>query len=192
MIPYVITAPAEEPLTLAEIKAHLRIDIDTEDDLVSAYLTAARAYYESAIWRALVTQTLGVQMMQWPGQDHIVLRRPPLQSVTSIAYTDSQGNSNTFAASSYNVFANGDVGAIWLKDGQSWPSTTLQPGPSILITYVAGYGDAEDVPDLDKQAIRLLTGHFYENRENVVAIQGITIAELPMAVQSIIHMRRAW
>ena len=44
----------------------------------------------------------------------------------------------------------------------------------------------------DRQAIRLLVGHFYENRENVVAIQGITVAELPMAVRSIVHLRRAW
>lgn len=192
MIPYVITQPAEEPVTVAEVKTHLRIDVDTEDALLGAYLTAARVYYEQATWRALVTQTLGVRLSYWPGVDYIPLTRPPLQSVTSIVYTDSDGNDSTFPPSNYNVYANGDTGLIWLKDGLSWPSTTLQPGPSILITYVAGHGDAEDVPELDKQAIRLLTGHFHENRENVVAVQGITIAELPMAVRSIIHLRRAW
>lgn len=192
MIPYVITPPAEEPLTVAELKTHLRIDVDTEDTLLAAYLAAARAYYEQATWRALVTQTLGVRLSQWPGVDYIQLPRPPLASVTSVAYVDSDGNSNTFASSNYNVYMNGEKGLIWLRDGSSWPSATLQPGPSILITYVAGDGDAEDVAELDKQAIRLLTGHFYENRENVVAVQGITVAELPMAVRAIIHLRRAW
>lgn len=191
MIPYVITAPAEEPLSAADVKAHLRIDSTDEDTLLDAYISAARLYYENAIWRALVTQTLGVRLTQWPGCDHLALKRPPLQAVTSITYTDSDGNANTFSSSSYNVYANGDVGVIWLKDGQSWPTVTLQPGPSILVTYVAGQ-DADDVDEIDKQAIRLLTGHFYENRENVVAVQGITVAELPMAVRSIIHMRRAW
>ncbi|MEZ4684193.1 MAG: head-tail connector protein [Caldilineaceae bacterium] len=192
MIPYVITEPAEEPISVSDAKAHLRIDVADEDTLLAAYITAARTYYENVVWRALVTQTLGFRMSQWPNCEYIALKRPPLQSVTSVTYTDSDGGSNTFAASNYNVYANGDVGLIWLKDGQSWPSTTLQPGPSILITYVAGFGDADTVSELDKQAIRLLTGHFYENRENVVAIQGITVAELPMAVRSIIHLRRAW
>lgn len=192
MIPYVITEPAEEPISVSDAKAHLRIDVDDEDTLLAAYITAARSYYESAVWRALVTQTLGLRFTQWPGCEYIALKRPPLQSVTSITYTDSDGGSNTFATSNYNVYANGDVGLIWLKNGLTWPSTTLQEGPSILVTYVAGFGDADAVPEIDKQAIRLLTGHFYENRENVVAVQGISVAELPMAVQSIIHLRRAW
>lgn len=190
--PYVISEPAEEPLTLPEAKAHLRVDGSDEDTLIGAYLTAARTYYEQAIWRPLVTQTLGYQLHQWPYCDHLALPRPPLQSVTTVAYVDSTGGANTFAASNYNVYANGDVGVIYLKDGSNWPSATLQPGPSITVTYVAGYGDAEDVFELDKQAIRLILGHFYENREDVIAIQGISVAQLPMAVRSIIHLRKAW
>jgi len=192
MIPYLITEPAEEPLTVDEAKEHLRVDISDEDTLIGAYLTAARIHYEQAIWRPLITQTLGYRLHQWPYTDYLLLPRPPLQSVTSIAYVDSVGGANTFAASNYNVYVNGDVGTIYLKDGSNWPSTTLQPGPSILITYVAGYGDAEDVKEIDKQAIRLLLGHFYENREDVIAIQGISVTQLPVAVQSIIHLRKAW
>ncbi|MCA9903833.1 MAG: head-tail connector protein [Anaerolineae bacterium] len=192
MTPYVITAPVGEPVSISDAKTHLRIDLSDDDALLGAYITAARQKYEELTWRALMTQTLGQRLALWPSCDHIALRRPPLQSVTSVTYTDSDGNAGTLASSDYNVYANGDAGLIWLKHGKSWPSVTLQPGPSILITYVAGYGGAEDVPEIDRQAIRLLVGHFYENRENVVAIQGITVAELPMAVRSIVHLRRAW
>lgn len=192
MIPYIVTQPAVEPLTTAEAKAHLRVDISDEDTLIDAYVAAARSFYEAAIWRSLVTQTLAVRLTQWPYCEYIQLPRPPIQSIISVVYTDSDGASNTMSASDYTVYANGDVGALWLGFGKGWPSATLQPGPSIVITYVAGYGLAAAVPEIDKQAIRLLVGHFYENREQVVAIPGISLAQLPMAVQSIIHMRRAW
>lgn len=192
MIPYVVAQPAVEPLTTEEAKAHLRVDIDDEDDLIDAYVTAARSYYEAAIWRSLVTQTLAVRMVDWPYCEYIQLPRPPLQSITSVVYTDSAGAAHTMSAGDYTVFNNGDHGLLWLGFGKGWPSVTLQPGPSIVITYVAGYGLAAAVPELDKQAIRLLLGHFYENREQVMAIPGISLAQLPMAVQSIIHMRRAW
>lgn len=186
----IVTQPAVEPLTTAEAKSHLRVDSSTEDTLIAAYVTAARAYYEQAVWRALVTQTLALRLEQWPGES-MVLPKPPLQSVTSVTYIDSDGNSNTMSSGDYTVYAQ-DPGRIWLGYGKSWPSATLRPGPSITITFVAGYGLAAAVPELDKQAIRLLLGHFYENREEVVAVPGISLAQLPMAVQSIIYMRRSW
>lgn len=186
----IVTQPSVEPLTTAEAKAHLRVDSSTEDTLIDAYVTAARAYYEQAVWRALVTQTWALRLEQWP-EEGIVLPKPPLQSVTSVVYTDSDGTSHTMPSSDYLVYAQ-DPGRLWLGYSASWPTATLRPGPSITITFVAGYGLAAAVPVLDKQAIRLLLGHFYENREEVVAVPGISLAQLPMAVQSIIYMRRSW
>lgn len=186
----IVTQPAVEPLTTAEAKAHLRVDSTDEDTLIAAYVTAARSYYEQATWRALVTQTWALRLEQWPGERY-VLPKPPLQSVTSVTYVDSDGNSNTMSSSDYTVYAH-DPGFIWLGFGKSWPSATLRPGPSITLTFVAGYGLAASVPEIDKQAIRLLLGHFYENREEVIAVPGISLAQLPMAVQSIIYMRRSW
>lgn len=187
----IITQPAVEPLTTADAKAHLRVDSSTEDTLIASYVAAARIYYEQAIWRALVTQTWAMRLEQWPDGECMVLPKPPLQSVTSIVYTDSDGNTHTMPTSDYVVYAQ-DPGRLWLAYGASWPTATLRPGPSIVITFVAGHGVAADVPEIDKQAIRLLLGHFYENRESVIAVPGISLAQLPMAVQSIVHMRRSW
>lgn len=187
----IVTQPAVEPLTTTDAKAHLRVDSSSEDTLIASYVTAARSYYEQAIWRALVTQTWAMRLEQWPDGECMVLPKPPLQSVTSIVYTDSDGTAHTMPTSDYIVYAQ-DPGRIWLAFNASWPSATLRPGPSIVITFVAGYGVAADVPEIDKQAIRLLLGHFYENRESVIAVPGISLAQLPMAVQSIVHMRRSW
>lgn len=186
-----VTGPAVEPLTTAEAKTHLRVDASSEDTLIDAYVAAARAFYEDAAWRALITQTWALRLEQWPEGDSLVLPKPPLQSVTSVVYTDSDGASHTMSSSDYVVYPQ-DPGRIWLAYGASWPTATLRPGPSIVITFVAGYGDADDVPEIDKQAIRLLVGHFYENREEVMAVPGISLAQLPLAARSIIHMRRSW
>lgn len=187
----IVTHPAVEPLTTAEAKTHLRVDGSTEDTLIAAYVTAARAFYEEATWRALVTQTWALRLEAWPLGDCLPLPRPPLQSVTSIVYTDSDGTTTTMSSGDYTVYAQ-DPGRVWLGYGKSWPSATLRPGPSIVVTFVAGYGVAASVMEIDKQAIRLLLGHFYENREEVVAIPGISLAQLPLAAQSIIRLRRSW
>lgn len=192
MILQVTTAPAEEPVSVAEAKAHLRIDVDNEDTLLEGYLLVAREQCELMARRALVTQTLQLRLECWPYDDRIELPRPPLQSVTSVAYTDSDGNAGTMPSGDYIVDAASEPGRIILGYGKSWPSATLQPGPSIVITYVAGYGDAEDVPQRYKHAIELMAGHFFENREEVVVLQGVTVAQLPLGVKALLSIDRGW
>lgn len=186
----VTVQPAEEPITLNELKAHLRIDGTDEDQLLGIYLTAARQQCEHESRRAFVTQTLKLQLEAWPHGDRIALPRPPLQSVTSIVYTDVTGNSNTMSASDYIVDIDGEPGHIYLAYGKTWPSTTLRPGPSIAITYIAGYGEPEAVPATYKQAIQLLSGHYYENREAIVLGQGFTSTIVPMAVTTLLMTDR--
>lgn len=182
--------PVEEPITLNELKAHLRIDGTDEDQLLGIYLTAARQQCEHEARRAFVTQTLKLQLEAWPHDDRIALPRPPLQSVTSIVYTDVNGNTSAVSTSDYIVDTNGEPGHIYLAHGKTWPSTTLRPGPSIAITYIAGYGEPETVPATYKQAVQLLAGHYYENREAIVIGQGFTSIIVPMAVTSLLMTDR--
>jgi uncharacterized phiE125 gp8 family phage protein len=189
----VTVQPTEEPVSVNELKAHLRIDGDDENDLLAGYLTGARMQCELEARRAFVTQTLQLKLEAWPCWPFIILPRPPLQSVTSIVYVDNAGASTTMSASDYIVDATGEPGRVWLGYGLSWPSATLRPGPSITITYVAGYGDAVDVPQIYKQAIMLVAGHYYENREAIVIGQGFTATQVPMAAQALLMVDRgAW
>lgn len=202
----VVTGPTLEPVSLAEAKAHLRVEVPDEDALIDGYILAAREYIERETQRALITQTLDYktsfsrwysQCGNWPiyytGECYrtgIMLPRPPLQSVTSLAYVDSAGATQTLAANQYQVILdNGDSheGLIVPAFGVTWP--TLQAVPDALtIRFVAGYGGMEDVPHSIRQAMLLLIGQFYEQRENVIA--GASIAEVPFAVASLIsHFR---
>lgn len=66
------------------------------------------------------------------------------------------------------VDAASEPGRVWLNYGKTWPTVSLRPGPAITVRYVAGYGAAVDVPMQYKQAMLLMIGHFYENREEIV------------------------
>ena len=54
------------------------------------------------------------------------------------------------------------------------------------MTYTAGFGAASsDVPPNVIHAVKLLVGHFYENREATAAIAGAFVA-LPFAVDALL------
>lgn len=105
-----------------------------------------------------------------------------------ITYYDTANTVATFAAASYFVDTKSEPGRVVLAYGQSWPGTTLRPANGICVTFIAGYGAASAVPENIKQAMLLLIGHFYENREAIVI--GQTAMPLPMAVESLLWKDR--
>lgn len=171
----VITPPAEEPITLAEAKLHLRVDHADEDALIEALIAVAREKAEHLTGRALVTQTLEWISDVFP--DCIRLWKTPLQSVTSIKYLDAAGNHQTLSESAYWVDSDGAPARIVAVDGQSWPETSTQPN-AVRVRYVAGYGAAADVPESIKQWMKLTIGVLYDRR---AAVEDRAIHEIPAA-----------
>jgi uncharacterized phiE125 gp8 family phage protein len=184
-----VTAPTSEPVTVAEAKAHLRVDLSDDDVLIESLITAARVHIEDATSRALITQTWRINLDDWPPCGYLCLPRPPLQSVTSVVYTDSAGTAATLSASKYAADTDSEPGRIVLNCGQTWPVTTLATSNPIVITYIAGYGAAAAVPQQLKQAILLLLGHWYENREGSIVGSG-GVSPIPFAIDSLIWMNR--
>jgi uncharacterized phiE125 gp8 family phage protein len=77
-----VTPPAVEPVTLAEAKAHLRLDTAVDDAYVSALITASRERVELFLRRALITQVFEFAVDDFPAYDRAIdLPRPPLRSV---------------------------------------------------------------------------------------------------------------
>jgi uncharacterized phiE125 gp8 family phage protein len=160
-----ITAPVTEPVTLTEAKAQCRVDIATDDALITSYISAARLYCERIDWRSFMTQTLEVWFDTWPGADEIAIPRPPLQSVTHVKYYDEDNVEATLASSAYYVDTISTPGRIVLNADESWPAMTLRPANGLVVKFVAGWASAGEVPQTIKQAILLVIGHWYENRE---------------------------
>ncbi len=188
--PVLVTPPAAEPVTVEELKLHVRKDTNEEDTLLQTYLYAAREWFEVALDRALVTQTwrLTLPDLAWSWYE---LPHPPLQSVTSVTYRDTGGTTQTVAAATYNVVTSATPGRIELDHGSNWPATDEHP-EAVAITYVAGYGAPSAVPRLVRQGILMLAGYWYEQREAVVQGLALQINEVPLGVQHIVSAAGAY
>lgn len=186
----IATAPAAEPISTADAKLHLRVDITDDNDLIDALVKVAREHVEIITRRALITQTWDYYLDDFPGEDYIEIPLPPLQSVTYIKYTDSDGTVNTFSSASYTVDTKNTPGRVVLNDGYSWPGDSLAVASAVNVRFIAGYGGTgASVPTPIIQAMKLLVGHYYENREAV--FMGRTKPELlPMAVNDLLWSYR--
>lgn len=185
------SAPATEPITLAQAKAQCRVDISDDDDLFNdLIIPSARQYIEEATRRAFITQTWRLSLECWPDRNYIQLPKPPLVSVTSVTYTDNAGSATVLSSALYGVDTDSEPGRVVLNYGEVWPSATLRTMNPIQIIYVAGYGAASAVPARFKQAILLLVGHWYENREAIVL--GTISKEIELAVNSLIWVDRVF
>ncbi len=161
---------------------------NAEDDLLNSLITAAREHVENVIHRRLISQTWDYYLLEWPGSDRIVLPYPPLQSVTSIAYTDTDSSSTTMTVTTdYVVDAIDKFNpGIVLAYGKSWPGVALTPVNPIKVIYVAGYGDAStNVPDPIIHAMKIMISHWFEHREFIS--EGHIIPQIPLSADSLLR-----
>ena len=181
------TPPAAEPLTAAEARDHSRIDHDAEDGLLESLIRAWRQSTERATQRALITQEWELTLEAFPeGREAIRLNRPPVSAVTSLTYVDPNGDEQTMDAADY-VLVEDEPARLYPAPGKRWPRAQTENPEAVTVTFTAGYGDAEDVPETLVDAIRLGVATRHEHREDVVV--GHMVSHL-QAIESIWHMYR--
>lgn len=187
-----ITAPASEPITLNEARLHLKIIVDPADETahpddayIEALIVAARSAAEHLTGRAFIEQELEMALDGFG--ECIRLSRPPLISLTRIKYLDINGNWQTLSSSDYVLDSHSEPARIVPAYGKCWPSTREQIN-SVVVRYVAGYEDADAVPQAIKNWMLLRVGMLYENREEV---SGIQLSEVPY-VDSLLDPYRVW
>lgn len=188
MTPTLITPPAAEPLTVAELKAWSRIDHDAEDSLLAGLISAARDYVERHVEVKLITQTWRLSDRAFPVfSTAMELDLRPVQSVTEIAYTDADGVAQTVDLSAVTMVA--DEWSTLVYPAADWPVTN-GAADNVKIVAVAGYGDAaavaSRVPGL-RHAISLIAAHWYENREESTPLQ---TRQIPMGAERLMALHR--
>ncbi len=107
----------------------------------------------------------------FPSGRTINLTAPPIQSVTSVKYLDSDGNWQTITNTEYRVIALEDSGAVILLDGYCWPTGLLSGINRVAIEYVAGYTSAAAIPEKGLQWMRTFITDMYENRQSDTPMQ---------------------
>lgn len=171
----------------------MRVDTTADDTYIGTLITVARQNVEAHLRRALISQTWELVLDGFPAGG-VRLPKPPLVSVTSIKYTNDAGVEATVSSGDYLVDADSEPGRVALKTGKTWPAVTLQEVAGVRVRYVAGWANAAAVPAAIRQAVLLVCGSLYENREDVIVAQGVSIGRLPFGVEALLapYRVRGW
>lgn len=154
-------APATNPVSLAEAKAHLRVDHSDHDTRIASLIEGATANldgYTGILGRALVTQTWRQDFPAFTDLLRLPLR--PVASITIVTYYDANNAQQTLASTVYGLFSDALGAYVALKPDQTFPSTYARRD-AVSITYVAGVA-ASAVPGPIKQAILLQVEILYD------------------------------
>jgi uncharacterized phiE125 gp8 family phage protein len=182
----VTTGPTVEPVTLAEAKRHMNISTTADDTYITALIKRVRWYGEEVrAWRTFINTTYMLRLDAFPASNGVIeLPRPPLSSVTSIAYDDAADDEQTLVEDTdYRVDAYTEPGRVTVEYGKNWPTTYPQTG-AVRIAFIGGYGAADtDVPDHIKQAMLFTVAHWYEAREPIV--MGTIVSPVPASLDAL-------
>jgi uncharacterized phiE125 gp8 family phage protein len=185
------TAPTVEPVTLAEAKAHLRVDTATDDSYIATLITAAREWVEEYLDRALVHQQYVMRLDSFPYE--FELPRPPMATsgtATAVVVTYTLGDDSTATLSStqYRVDRNATPGVVRQLRAGTWPGN-LDDQNAVTVTWWAGYGaSGTSVPAAIRHAILMLVGFWYDNRSTVLV--GSISKQLEFAVESLLSSQK--
>jgi uncharacterized phiE125 gp8 family phage protein len=178
----IITAVATEPITLADAKVHLRVEVGFTDDdaLITALITAAREFAEHYTGRALAPQTLELALDAFP-LDNIELIGSPVTSITTVKYIDVVGVEQTLSSALYTLNDYGVSAGIEQAYNSPWPDTQAVAN-AVKVRYVAGY---TAIPKTVRAAMLLMIGDFYENRQETIT--GTIVQEVKTGVKALLN-----
>ncbi len=183
------SGPGLEPITLAEAKAHLRIDSTADDALIQSLIVTSRLHIEAALGLALITQSWSWFLDRWPKALRVALPLRPVQAVTSVRHWRVDATSETLNPALFFLDGHAMPARLaWL--GTAPPAEPERRVNGIEIAFTSGFGaTAESVPSTIRHALLLLVAHWYENREPVEIGSGVN-AVPPMVAELLAPHRR--
>lgn len=161
-----LTPPEVEPLTLVEMRAHLRLDTDEEDDLLLALATVAREHLERETGLVLAAREFRLCRDDWPDDGIVTIARGPVRAVTSVIVYDGEGVPEAVGLDGHLLDGQARPARLWLRD-------VPQPGRvlnGVEVEFSAGFGESgADVPETLKRAMLLHVAAMYAARGVVAA-----------------------
>jgi len=175
-----LVPPSVEPVSVAEQKAFMRVEMADEDALTASLVTAARQAVESITGRALITQKWQATF-ETPrrGGRRLELPVAPVQGIESVIVDGVALDKNAYVADIVS-----EPGTITLPK-MAWNTAE--------VAFTCGYGpDGADVPEPLRLAIKLMAGHWSDNRLAVADASHTKLEELPMGVRYLLATYRLW
>lgn len=162
----VATSPSVEPVALSRAKEHLRVTTSDDDTYIERLIQVSRMMVEKHTRQIWTAAAFNVFYDDFPSTDTIVI--PDLTNISSVTvlYTDLTDTEVIWAATNYHTALSTKPARIVKKTNSDWPSTSQAPGAVRISVSTAA--PSTGVPQPIVQAILMLVGHFYENRQEVV------------------------
>lgn len=178
-------------ISLSEALTHCRVESGTDDDYISALISAATTYVENVTGRQLLEKQYRYWLDEFPS-GNIILPKAPLITVDGIEYATAQGVYSAFAAYEYDEIS--EPGRVFPTYGNVWPTPIAIPN-AVCVTFTCGYAAIDSsgtagVPEAIKQAVKILVSHWYEERAPIVT--GTIVAEIPMSVTALLWQYRTF
>lgn len=156
-----ITPPAAEPVALAELKAHLRLDGAEEDTLLASLIRVARLHLEQSVGLALISQSWRLYLDQWPEAGAVTIARGPVRAIDAVRFYDELGAEAEIVLDGHVLDGIARPARLWLRHRPD-PRRAIN---GIEVDFTAGFGDGgADVPDMLKRAILVHAAHMYAFR----------------------------
>lgn len=161
-----VKPPTVEPVTLAELKSHLRLDSTDEDTLLTSLVSIARQAVEQASGQRLLAQDWRLVLDCWPSGGIVRLPLAPMRAVTAIRVFGADGSATALVSANWRLDASQEPARLAVSS----PPAPGRRFAGIEIDVTAGYGATPgDVPEPLRQAVRLWAARLYEERGDGVA-----------------------
>lgn len=160
MKPVLVTPPADDPITLEDVKAHLRVFYSDDDDYLTALIKAAVQHldgYQGILNRCIMSQSWKITPARFSRRMSTLFTDTTAAVVT---YYDRDGVDQTIDDSNYKVYSD----HIRFNNDFAFPDVDRDRDNPISVTTTHGY---TKVPDTLKLAMKILVAHWYRNREPV-------------------------
>ena len=184
------TAATSEPIALSEAKLFLKVDTSDDDALIGTIISSAREYVENFTGYQLLSATYTQYLDKFPNKNTAIeLLMNPVSAVTHVKYYDSNNTLQTWNTSNYDTDLKGKPARITLANDATFP-TVYDRTNAVEIKFVAGYAStyATGFPKQLLNAMYLIIGHLYENRQDVIV--GSIVTEMKKGADSILRQYR--
>lgn len=180
----VVTPPAGGLVSLDQAKAHLRVDVDDDDDLIEALLLSASAMVEAETQRRFLTQTVAWVLDGWPDGPLPIAGAGDSSdlAIGAVRYADDTGATQVLDPGLYWDRPVGDTRQLVRRWGVEWPS--LGDAAERVVVTIEVTGELTSAPAPATAACKLLLSHLYQNRDAVVGVEARdSSTPLPMGVE---------
>jgi uncharacterized phiE125 gp8 family phage protein len=178
----VVSESGDEPITSSYLKNFIRVDFSTDDAIISSVIKSARMLVEQFIEQALVTKSLKAYFYNFEAWDeegsyyNLTLPFSPVTAIGSVKVVGVDGTETVIT----------DYVATGLEEKNIRVNRILSLTTGTNQGYIVGYTAVNtDIAEPIKQAIAMLAGEMYENRQDSAV--DVSIASLPYNVKAILR-----